>query len=219
MIEKITSKKPVKKRNAEATKSRLLEVGEDLFSDHGFDRTTLEMIANAANVNKAMIRYYYKDKAGLYSAIVESVVSDTLAHLEHALPDTEDPVTGMADFVEIFASTIISRPSFPRMLIRDYLDGDIMNQPEPSQTLRRFMQTTQSFYQRGREKNLFQEFDPHMLHLSIVSSAIFFSITQSFRQEMARQTGQKNLNIDITAFTSHLRRLIMSGISTNEFID
>jgi TetR/AcrR family transcriptional regulator len=207
--------RPIKRRDASQTRARLLEVGETLFSEQGFDRTTLEAIANAADVNKAMIRYYYGDKAGLYAAIIEDVVAGVLTHLEATLPDRSDPVTDMADFIEVFAAAIISRPSFPRMILRDYLDGDIMSRPGPSATLRRFMETTHKYYEAGRSCGAFYEMDVQMLHLSIVSSAIFFSITERFRREAVRQNGNQAQLIAPSAFAKHLRRLILGGLKTS----
>lgn len=215
MSNKIDTARPIKRRDASQTRARLLRVGEDLFSEQGFDRTTLEAIASAADVNKAMIRYYYGDKAGLYSAIIEDVVGGVLAHLKAKLPDPSDPVSDMADFIEVFAAAIISRPSFPRMLLRDYLDGDIMSRPGPSATLRQFMETTRGYYQAGRACGAFREMDVQMLHLSIVSSAIFFSITVRFRREAARRGGNDFEQINGIDFAQHLRRLILEGLKSS----
>ncbi|MCR9267070.1 MAG: TetR/AcrR family transcriptional regulator, partial [Alphaproteobacteria bacterium] len=115
-----------RRRNAEETQQRLMEAGENLFSAKGFAATTLDAIAETAGVNKAMIRYYFKDKDGLYTAIVEHIIDDVLDQFEKALEGDGEPVDTMGDFIEVFANAIIARPAFPRMLLRDYLDGDIM---------------------------------------------------------------------------------------------
>lgn len=206
-----------KRRNAEATKARLLVAGEQLFADQGFDRTTLDAIAAAADVNKAMIRYYFGDKDGLYAAIIEAVVAEVLAELETRLPANPDPAGAMADYIEIFAEAVMARPSFPRMILRDYLDGDIMSREGPSQTLFRFMQTTRCYYQQGFEAGLFREVDPHMLHLSIVSAAIFFSISARLRAQVAARghMPEEDLSLQSQAFARHMRALVLTGITAS----
>lgn len=214
-------KRRPKRRNAAETRARLIQVGEILFSDTGFERTTLEAIADAAGVNKAMIRYYFGDKEGLYAAIIEAVVDAVLAELESQLPEAADPAEGMGDYIEVFARAVISRPSFPRMILRDYLDGDIMTREGPSKTLFRFMQTTRRFYEAGREAGHFAAFDPHMLHLSIVSAAIFFTITRRYRSSVALKgyLRGEQLEIEVDAFVAHLRHLVMHGLENRPDID
>jgi TetR/AcrR family transcriptional regulator len=221
MIADTKSGKPPKRRNAAQTKARLLKVGEGLFADRGFERTTLEMIADAADVNKAMIRYYYGDKAGLYTAIIEAVVTEVLADLQAALPDGNDPASELADYVEILASAIMSRPSFPRMILRDYLDGDIMSREGPSKTLFQFMQTTRRYYEAGFKAGQFRKLDPHMLHLSIVSSAIFFTVTRRLRSNIAAKghLPDETVVLETQAFAQHLRDLIMTGVRDPQDID
>lgn len=204
-----------KRRNAEATRARLIEAGEVLFAEQGFDRTTLDAIAAAADVNKAMIRYYYGDKDGLYASIIESVVAEVLNELEARLPANPDPAGAMADYIEIFAEAVMARPSFPRMILRDYLDGDIMSREGPSQTLFQFMQTTRRYYQQGLDAGVFRPVDPHMLHLSIVSAAIFFSISARLRAQVAARghMPEEDLSLQAQAFARHMRALVLNGIS------
>ena len=204
-----------KRRNAEATRARLIEAGEVLFAEQGFDRTTLDAIAAAADVNKAMIRYYYGDKDGLYASIIESVVAEVLNELEARLPANPDPAGAMADYIEIFAEAVMARPSFPRMILRDYLDGDIMSREGPSQTLFQFMQTTRRYYQQGLDAGVFRPVDPHMLHLSIVSAAIFFSISARLRAQVAARghMPEEDLSLQAQAFARHMRALVLNGLS------
>ena len=208
--------RPVRRRNAALTRDKLMKAGEDLFSAHGFAGTTLDAIAEKAGVNKAMIRYYFGDKEGLYTATLEAIIDDVLDQLGKSVPAEGEPVDAIGDFIEVFADAIIARPSFSRMILRDYLDGDIMTREEPAKKLRNFMETTRRFYEAGRETGRFREVDPHMLHLSIVGSAIFFSLTDRIRKAVTRHQGMADLELEAAPFARHLRRLVLSGIGTGE---
>lgn len=193
-----------------------MSAGEALFAAHGFAGTTLDAIAEAAEVNKAMVRYYFGDKDGLYTAIIETIIDDVLADLERGLASPTDPAGDMGDFVEIFANAIIGRPSFPRMILRDYLDGDILSREVPARKLQGFMETTRRFYEAGHAQGHFRAVDPHMLHLSIVGSAIFFSVTRRIRSNLSAHQGMADLEIEAAPFTRHLRDLVLSGITIRQ---
>jgi TetR/AcrR family transcriptional regulator, regulator of cefoperazone and chloramphenicol sensitivity len=50
------------------SRQRLLNAALRCFAEHGFEKTSTRMIADAALANVAAIRYYFGDKAGIYRA-------------------------------------------------------------------------------------------------------------------------------------------------------
>ncbi len=57
----------------QTTKERILEAAGDIFGREGFKATTIRRIAEAAQVNIAAINYHFRDKEGLYAAVLEQV--------------------------------------------------------------------------------------------------------------------------------------------------
>jgi AcrR family transcriptional regulator len=53
------------------SKDRIIETAEELFSKHGFDGTSIREIAKQADVNLAMINYYFDSKKGLLEEIIK----------------------------------------------------------------------------------------------------------------------------------------------------
>src|SRR6266704_3149011 len=53
------------------TRSRILDVAEELFSEQGFDRVSIRDITNKARVNLAAINYHFGSKEDLIAAIFE----------------------------------------------------------------------------------------------------------------------------------------------------
>ncbi len=71
-----------KPRQAEAkTREAILLAAIEEFAERGFAGARTENIARQANVNKAMLHYYYHDKQTLYSAVLETLYGSN--------PDTE----------------------------------------------------------------------------------------------------------------------------------
>jgi AcrR family transcriptional regulator len=59
-----------------ATAQKLLLAAKDIIANDGFDALTLNAVSAASGENKAMISYYFGNKAGLVAAVVDSVVHD-----------------------------------------------------------------------------------------------------------------------------------------------
>ncbi len=57
------------------TRERIIDVAGDIFGKEGFRAATIRKIARAAHANVAAINYYFRDKEGLYRAVLEDLFS------------------------------------------------------------------------------------------------------------------------------------------------
>lgn len=55
------------------TPERILEAAGEIFGREGFKAATIRRIADAANANVASINYHFRDKEGLYAAVLENL--------------------------------------------------------------------------------------------------------------------------------------------------
>lgn len=62
------------KEQAEARFEELLDTALDLFLQHGFELTTIEMIASAMNMTKRTVYAKFEDKAALFLAAVQRAI-------------------------------------------------------------------------------------------------------------------------------------------------
>ncbi len=93
----------------EAREHQLLEVAESVFAEHGYQDTTMELIASAAGITKPVIYDHFGSKENLLVAVVararEDLLASTSAALE-ALPPhapVEDHFrAGVRAFMEFF---------------------------------------------------------------------------------------------------------------------
>ncbi|MGY3677983.1 TetR/AcrR family transcriptional regulator [Streptomyces sp. TE33382] len=58
------------RRDAAATRGRLLEAARDLFAERGYERATVRAIADRAGVNQALLFRYFGSKQGLLTEVV-----------------------------------------------------------------------------------------------------------------------------------------------------
>lgn len=66
--DRVTHLKPP--RDPAATKLRILDAGEALFMEHGFEATSLRAITAAAEVNLAAVNYHFGSKEELFQAVL-----------------------------------------------------------------------------------------------------------------------------------------------------
>src|SRR5688572_26852786 len=73
--------------DAGATRAAVFQAAADAFSRRGFAGSSVDDIARAAAVNKAMIYYHFADKLTLYREIVRDMLRETGARIG-AIADT-----------------------------------------------------------------------------------------------------------------------------------
>lgn len=90
----------------------IIDIAEKLFSDKGYEGTSVRDIADKAGINVAMISYYFGSKEKLMQALFEVRTKDTIARLESVLNEK--------------SFTPIEKVE---MLIDDYLERSMQKQP------------------------------------------------------------------------------------------
>lgn len=69
-MESTSQSKPVKTSDkSENSRTRLLDAGEVLFAEKGFEKTTVRDITTAGHCNVAAINYHFKNKDNLYKEV------------------------------------------------------------------------------------------------------------------------------------------------------
>lgn len=84
----------------------ILQVAEQLFAEEGFDGTSVRDIAKKANVNVAMISYYFGSKEKMLEALVLNRISDMRLQLESLYHENIPPFAKIDKMVELYISRI-----------------------------------------------------------------------------------------------------------------
>ncbi len=69
-------------KNKKSTREKIIKMATTLFADKGFDAATVDEIAAKANVNKALIYYYFKSKKDLLAKIFDSFIEEGLVRFQ-----------------------------------------------------------------------------------------------------------------------------------------
>lgn len=84
----------------------ILQVAEKLFSEHGFDGTSVRDIAKEANINIAMISYYFGSKEKLLEALIINRISDLRMELENLFKENLSPFEKIDKLIELYITRI-----------------------------------------------------------------------------------------------------------------
>jgi len=64
-----------------STEENILQIAREVFMQNGYDGTSMQMIADAAGINKSLLHYYYRSKEKLFHEIFSKVFSQFIPHL------------------------------------------------------------------------------------------------------------------------------------------
>ncbi len=83
----------------EATRGHILAAADRLFAERGFDATTVDEIADAANVAKGTFYYHFSSKDELLVALIRDSMGQIATHALAALAAGASPVQVLRDFL------------------------------------------------------------------------------------------------------------------------
>jgi len=101
-------------------KDHILDVAEKVFSEHGFDGASTRMISGEANVNMAMLNYYFGSKEGLFIAVVERKITSFQDILISLGGSTDiSPWDKIEKYIEIYGDKVVNNNCFQKLLYRE----------------------------------------------------------------------------------------------------
>src|SRR4051794_35875894 len=74
-----------------STKRALVEIAEELFTEHGYANTSLDAIVAGARVTKGALYHHFSGKQALFEAVFERVEADASRTVNKSLKGRKDP--------------------------------------------------------------------------------------------------------------------------------
>lgn len=132
----MVNKRPGRPARPTDSKDRILSAARGHFAEHGYAKTSLRSIARDADVDHALVSYYFGSKEGLFKAVAEL----TLTPAEVLDVITNRVSKGQLGRALLEAALAIwDRPDYQERLAQ--LIGDGLTSPKAQRTLREYLQT------------------------------------------------------------------------------
>jgi TetR/AcrR family transcriptional regulator len=105
----------------EESRAAILKAAIAEFAEHGIAGARTDAIARAADVNKALLYYYFKDKDALYEAVLDSVFTGLLAKVVPVLENNDPPKQKLLKYVGAYFDYIAANPRIPRVVQAEWM--------------------------------------------------------------------------------------------------
>ena len=106
------------RKSSGSTKRHLVEVAEQLLTEHGYAATSLDAVVAGARVTKGALYHHFSGKQALFEAVFEKVESDASKRISRAIRTTRDPwdkaVEGLREFLDV-----VQQPAYSRIVIQE----------------------------------------------------------------------------------------------------
>ena len=103
-------------------KEHIMTHAIQLFADKGFEATSIRDLAKAADVNVAMVNYYFGSKEKLIEAIVEEKAAYMKDRIEELEADkTMSEIDKVNALIEDYVNRITSSPNFHKLLYKELM--------------------------------------------------------------------------------------------------
>lgn len=83
------------KADAEQTRDKILDAAELMFLEHGYGKTSLEMIARAGGFTRGAIYWHFADKVSLFNAMLQRVKLPMERMFEQKIEQESDPLQAL----------------------------------------------------------------------------------------------------------------------------
>ena len=156
--------------NAGPVRERLLDAAKACFLADDYHAVSTRRIADLAQANVSMIRYYFGSKEGLYEEMIRHTLGPLLDVLDGEMLTT---LEGFTEYMRLYYRTMLATPEFPKLILKV-----LALRSGPG---RRFIQ---QLLERGRTRGARRldalkqsglapaDIDPDVLRLSFVSLAM-----------------------------------------------
>ncbi|EKO3537193.1 TetR/AcrR family transcriptional regulator [Vibrio fluvialis] len=152
----------------------LLQHAQELFTVMDYDKVSTRLIAQKAQVDIGMIRYYFGSKGGLFETMLRETLAPMKEQIDQLLADSNHQ--NLTEVMRTYYREMIKVPHFPRLIMqvmqmppselqRQLIEKVILDVAKPVQDM-----MFQKLIQRGVVR---PDVDPQLCRVSYISLMVF----------------------------------------------
>ena len=153
-------------------KDHIINTAIELFAERGFEGTSIRDLATKADVNVAMVNYYFGSKDKLFEALVERKVSFMRNLLDGLMNNKELSEIEKIDFIIVsYVSKFMEQPLFHKVLQQEMLVTQRITLHE--NLLHIFSKNRAdvvAIIEKGIRKKIFRKVDPQLTFASVIGT-------------------------------------------------
>ncbi len=193
------------------SRARILSAAAAEFAARGFAGASVDRIARAARLNKAMIYYHFKSKAALYREILRDMFDAVGTAVREVAASAAAPEEKIRRFVRAIADAAEARPHFPAMWLREVAEGATRVDEPTLRYATGVVETLQGIVDEGRARGRFVAVNTLMLHFGIIAPLMLFFASTGVRARLQR-VGMEAAAVDREQVVTHLQQMALGAL-------
>jgi len=198
------------------TERDIFDAALQVFAREGRHGARMQAIADAADINKAMLHYYFRDKETLYEEVFAHTMRQFMASFGESLTEAPSFEETLRAFIDGYVDFVQSDEAAMRLMVQENLAGGSLL----GEHLRKAMRSGEAVPPQilvetiaaATEAGEIRPVDPQHTVLSVISTCLFFFVAQPTVEIMHSTAGD-----DWTAFVEerkdHLFDLLYHGLA------
>ena len=190
---------------------KILEVAELLFSEKGFDGTSIRDISKEAKINIAMVSYYFGSKERLLEDLIIHRTSDLKLQLDHLILENLEPIEKVNKLIELYINRVNSNRGLYRILHFEFTSKKRnINHETFSELKKGNLKSLETIIIEGQNKGVFRkDIIIPLITTTILGTFFHFQMNRPFFENVL------NLNTEAiydnyikTVLTKHIQQTI-----------
>ena len=179
------------------------------FAARGFAGTSVDRIADAARLNKAMIYYHFRSKAGLYREILRDMFAAVGARVRAVAASELAPADKIRQFIATFATECEARPHFPPIWFREIAEGGPHLDEATLGDMTGVVKALGSIIEEGVRAGVFRPINPLLVHAGIIGPVLLFFASAGIRRRIERAGVRGAATLTRDEVVAHAQRVTL----------
>lgn len=203
--------KPSRRSKAGAAKRQLIMTAAlDLFSLYGIHGTSLDQVAERADVSKTNLLYYFPAKEALYIAVLKDILAIWLAPLK-ALQADQQPIDAIRHYIALKLAVSRDHPQASRLFCLEMIQGAPLLKQELAGELKTLFDDKVLIIRRWMDDGLIADVEPqHFIFM-------LWATTQHYSDFSAQIEAISGKNLSDKEFfqqtVASVQQLVIGGIA------
>src|SRR5690606_39191821 len=160
---------------AENTEAAILEAAKKVFIKRGFAGARMQEIADEAQINKAMLHYYFKSKEKLFAVIIQQTMAMVIEKFGQVLESEGAVIEKFERIIEVYITNIRENPHIPIFILHELSQNHLQFLETIKSKIHRMPDFLKFFQQiqEEQEAGLIKPVPPVHLLLNVISMCVF----------------------------------------------
>lgn len=168
------------------TRNKILEVAETLLSDRCFEKVSIREIADKAQINTALIYYYFANKSDLRDAIFDHLFERLFVGIQEELDRASSAWDKIRGVIHQFVTNISQYQRLHRIVLHGVVASENCRPERVDRYMQKLHDILTEVIEEGIEQREIEPLDPGVTAQLILGSLIHLTTSQTLPEPLHR---------------------------------